>query len=102
MSRGTGGATVFSNDVAPSSEPSGAGGAEGPAGHGAPAPSRIAFVVLAVGVLLFGALAVAAWVFHEQSEDHLLQERADEAGALIQVSVGNIQSQLTGAAAIAN
>jgi hypothetical protein len=55
-------------------------------------------LVAIAGAVLFGALAVIARVVANENEQRLLQEQTNQAAALLTVSIGQVQSPLTGAA----
>jgi serine phosphatase RsbU (regulator of sigma subunit) len=50
------------------------------------------------GVVLFGVLAVISKVVADQNEQRLLDQQADEAGAALSLSIGEITGPLNGAA----
>ena len=63
--------------------------------------SRLTVVVVALGVLLTVALVVAARTAYDENEDRLLEQRTQEAAAVLQASVANVQSPLAQIATLA-
>jgi serine phosphatase RsbU (regulator of sigma subunit) len=57
--------------------------------------------ILIAGLLVFAAFSIACWVLYDQTEQRLLDERADEASAVLTVSVGQIRAPLNAAATLA-
>jgi serine phosphatase RsbU (regulator of sigma subunit) len=57
--------------------------------------------VLAAGLVVFAAFAIACRVFYDQTESRLLKERVDEVSAVLSVAVGQIQTPLNAAATLA-
>jgi serine phosphatase RsbU (regulator of sigma subunit) len=62
---------------------------------------RLPALVLLGGVVAFGALAVLCRELADQSEQHLLQEQTDQAGAVLAVSISQVQAPLGGVASTA-
>jgi serine phosphatase RsbU (regulator of sigma subunit) len=58
-------------------------------------------IIMAVGLVIFFALAAGCRVLYDQTENRLLQQRTSEAGATLQFAVNQIQSSLTSAATAA-
>lgn len=62
---------------------------------------RLPLTIVIVGLAVFFGLAVGARTLFNQQEDRLLQQRVNEAGAALQISVGNIKTPLDAAVAVA-
>ena len=58
--------------------------------------------VLCASLLVFAVLAVACRVIYDEAEQSLLQERTDEASAVLGTSVSNIRAPLDAAATLAS
>ena len=64
-------------------------------------PDAIALSVLMLCVLTAAAFALVARSVHDDTEQRLLQQRTNEAGALLTNAIGNIQTPLAAAAELA-
>jgi len=62
---------------------------------------HLPLVILIVGLAVFLGLATASRALYNQTENRLLQQRANEAGQALQISVGNLKTPLDAAAALA-
>jgi hypothetical protein len=62
---------------------------------------RLPVTIVIVGLAVFFGLAAGARTLFDQQEDRLLQQRVNEAGAAIQISVNNLKAPLDAAAALA-
>jgi serine phosphatase RsbU (regulator of sigma subunit) len=65
-------------------------------------PSRVALVVLIVGLVVTAALAVAAQVIYDRNEDRLLRLRVRELGLVLSSALPADQTPLASAAALAD
>ncbi|MGD9998864.1 MAG: PP2C family protein-serine/threonine phosphatase [Ilumatobacteraceae bacterium] len=61
----------------------------------------IPLTILITGLLVFAAFSIACWVLYDQTEQRLLEERADEAAAVLTVAVGQVRIPLNAAATLA-
>lgn len=62
---------------------------------------RLPVTIVIVGLAIFFGLAAGARMLFNQQEDRLLQQRVNEAGAALQISVNNLKAPLDAAAALA-
>ena len=56
--------------------------------------SKVAALVVVLGVALTSAVAAAAWVAHGDNEERLLQQRTQEAAAVLEASVSTVETPL--------
>jgi serine phosphatase RsbU (regulator of sigma subunit) len=62
---------------------------------------RLPVVIMIVGLALFFGLAAGCRLLFDQTEDRLLQQRTNEAGSALQISVNQVKAPLDAAAKLA-